>query len=349
MQVSVEALEDHGVEVEVVAPEGSALRSWARAALRARREDLPLPVARHRDPALQERVAQAVRRERPAAVHVEQIQAVPQAAPARAAGLPVVVRAQNVESDLWRQAARGVARGVVGRLLSRRFARWEGEAVAQADLTIALTEDDRVQLEALAAGRGRVRRLTVPFPPVLPAGEPLAGAPAVSLFVGRGWAPSAEGGSWFVRRVWPEVLRRLPEARLHVFGEIGVARDRPGVTCRAAPEESRSAFPRAGILVVPLRVASGIRMKVLEAWARGLPVVATSRAVRGLEGLSGREWLEADDPRGLAEAIAAAAGAPELRGRLVEGGRRRLAASHAPERFAKDYAAALAGLSIAGR
>jgi glycosyltransferase involved in cell wall biosynthesis len=67
-----------------------------------------------------------------------------------------------------------------------------------------------------------------------------------------------------------------------------------GVETHPAPADSREAFAPGAILVVPLRIASGIRMKILEAWARGLPVVATPEAAAGLEAEDGRELLLAE-------------------------------------------------------
>lgn len=346
MHVSIEALLARGVEVEVVAPARPGSRSWVVAGLRAVREGLPLPVARHRSPATEQEVRRSITRQRPDAVHVEQVQALPQAAPARALGVPVVLRAQNVESDLWRQAARGRVSARLGRLLARRFEAWEGRVIGDVDLALAVTEADRRSLERLAGGRGRIDRATVPFPVELPPGEARPGSPAVSLFVGRGWEPSRRGGAWFVREVWPEVRRRAPEAHLHLFGEDVGASLPPGVTTYPPPEESRTAFPAGAILVVPLAVASGIRMKVLEAWSRGIPVVGTSRALDGLEGEDGSEWLRADEPGEMAGAIATLSRDGALRERLVESGRRRLRRTHAPERFAADYLDSLASLGV---
>ena len=283
-----------------------------------------------------------------AAVHVEQVQALPQAAPALARGLTVVLRAQNVESDLWRAAAeRGGLRGLQrfgATVEARRLARWEGRAVAAVAVTAALTAADAARLSELAADSKpatapRVVHLPAPFPGSLPAAtRPLPGAPAVVVLGSGGWLPNRDGAGWFKGEVWPAVRRACPGARLHLFGEgeeVGRAGAiEPGVVAHPPPADSREAFPPGAILAVPLRIASGVRMKILEAWARGVPVVATPEAAAGLDAESGRDLLLAATAEELAAAIARLAASPELAARLVEGGRALLAARHQPAAIA---------------
>ena len=286
-----------------------------------------------------------------AAVHVEQVQALPQAAPALARGLRVVLRAQNVESDLWRAAAERGGLGGLRRLgaavEARRLARWEGRAVAAVAVTAALTAADAARLAALAAasapGRApRVVHLPAPFPGWQPAAtRPLPGAPAVVVLGSGGWLPNRQAARWFTGEVWPTVRRACPGARLHLFGEgeLGGAAGaagaiEAGVVAHPPPADSREAFAPGAILVVPLRIASGVRMKILEAWARGVPVVATPEAAAGLDAESGRDLLIAATAGDLAVAVARLAASPELAARLVEGGRALLAAHHQPAAIA---------------
>ncbi len=371
-KLTLEALAARGVEVTLVAPlfpgfDQAALerdlstfcephlvpvehRSLWRSLAAARPGGLPLAVARHAHPAVARRVAALVvaraTSDRPFdLVHAEQLHALPQARPAAEAGLPVVLRAQNVESDLWRAAADLLAgsalapRALVARLEARRLARWEGRAVRQAAQTVALTRPDARRLEELAGRAGkRVEVVPAPFPAELPAGpRPLPGQPAVVILGSAGWAPNRDAERFMVEDVWPVVRRRLPGAVLHLFGNGGGAgeSETDGVERHPAPEDSAEAFAPGSVLAVPLRVASGVRMKILEAWARGVPVVATPQAAAGLGAEDGRELLVAADAEGFASALSRFAAGPELGGSLVTAARRRLAEHHAPAEVAR--------------
>jgi glycosyltransferase involved in cell wall biosynthesis len=353
---TLQALAGEGVEITLVAPvppgeDAAAIgeelstvcsprlipvapRRPASALLRSALGSRPYAIARHTIPAVAREVERLVAAERFDAVHAEQLHAFAQAGPGLKAGLPVVLRAQNVESDLWRAAAR--LHSWAGAWLARearRLARYEGEAVRRAAVTVALTEPDAARLRQLAGGSASVVAIPPPFPAELPAADHgLSGEPPLVLLGSGGWLPNRDATRWFLAEVWPEVRSRAPGAILHLYaGAPDVPSSVPeGVKIHPAPSDSREAFAAGSILVVPLRLASGIRMKILEAWARGLPVVATPEAAAGLETEDGRDFLLAEDGPGFAGALGRLASEPGLEERLVAAGRRSLAARHDP-------------------
>lgn len=305
---------------------------------------VPFSIARHSLAAVRGEVERVLAAERFNLVHAEQLQALPQAEPAFLRRIPVVLRAQNVESDLWAATARR-REGWRGRVLAfeaRRLARWESEAVRRAAATFALSAEDAARLQDLAGGGGRVRVVRAAFPD-LPAGTGrLPGDPAVVVLGSRGWLPNEDAVDWFLTEVWPATREALPGAVLHLFGAGAAAS--PGVVLHPSPEDSGEAFAPGSILAVPLRIASGVRIKVLEAWARGIPVVGTPAALAGLEVEDGEEALVARDSRGFARALARLHGEPGLRERIVEGGRRARRERHDPARVVGELLAAYDGI-----
>ena len=312
----------------------------------------PLSRARHRRPEVQSRVDRLVTAGRWDAVHVEQLQAIDQAGPAFRSGLPVVLRAQNVESELWRQVADRSSglRRILARRETRRMERWEGRSVRAATCTVALTARDADRLRRLSGGEA-VEAIPAPFPGNLPAGPAdLPGEPAVVVLSGdRGWLPNREAEDWFVKEIWPAVVGRLPGARLHLFsGAAGSRRGLAGsIRTHPPPEDSARAFAAGSILAVPLRIASGVRMKILEAWARGVPVVATPEAAAGLEPETGDLIALASDPPGFARAVARLHEDPESRRRTCAAARRALAERHDPETVARRWLAVYSAVSAA--
>ncbi len=296
---------------------------------------VPLSIARHSVMAIQKEVETRLRAERFDLVHAEQLQALPQAEPAFSRGIPVVLRAQNVESDLWRAAGeRG--RGLKGMLIrreARRLAAWEGRAIRRVAATLALTHEDAARLGDLSGG-GRVRLVRAPFPELPPGSGRLEGDPPVVVFGSRGWLPNEDSVAWYLKDVWPAVQAELPAAVLHVFGS-DLTSPSSGVTIHPPPGDSGEAFPAGSILAVPLRIASGVRMKILEAWARGVPVVATPAALAGLEVEDGKEALVAREPREFAGAIRRLHREPALAASLIAEGRRARRERHDPQEIAR--------------
>jgi len=310
------------------------------AGLRAAATGEPWSLVRHRWPALAAEAGRLAASEPFDLVVAEQLQAAAAAAPARVAGLPLLLRAQNVESALWTGAAR-LARGPAALALARearRLAEREGRALAGADGVVALSRDDAAALATLARGGARIEVVPPPFPSRLPLGrEALEGSPALVLFGSR-WEPNREGERFFFDDVWPELRRRLPAARVHRFaGGPGEAPE--GVIDHEPPADSALAFAPGSILLLPLRLASGVRIRLLEAWARGVPAVATPEAAAGLGVEDGREALLGGGAERFAAAVARLAADPGLASRLVEGGRQRLAREHDPARFAERFLA----------
>jgi hypothetical protein len=333
-------------EPELVAarPAGPARpASTARALLAWALGGRPWSIARHTLAPVRRRVLRLVAARPFDVVHAEQLQALAQARPpaALAGRIPVVLRAQNVESALWAAAGRGRALAAE----ARRLARWEGRAVASVDTTLALTAADAATLHHLAAAvgepRARVDVLPAPFAAELPPGQAaLTGDPPVVVLGSRGWRPNEDAVAWFTAEVWPEVRRTLPAAHLHVFGAGSPPpAGAPGISWHPAPADSAAAFAAGSIHVVPLRFGSGVRMKILEAWSRGVPVVSTAAGAAGLAAVPGRELLLAEDARGFAAALRRLHDEPALAADLASAGRAALRSRHDPLMLARQLLA----------
>ena len=329
--LTLRALEDAGHAVTLVTPaDDERARGLLSASLRAAASGLPVTAVRHAMPAVAARVARLLETATFDVVHAEQPHALAACASAFARRLPVVLRAHNVETDLWHAAGDGPGpRAFLARREGPRVRRWERAAVRRCARTVALSEEDALRLRGLAGEGARVTVVPPPFPPALePGARPLEGRPAVVVAGSAGWLPNERGAAWFARAVWPAVRRALPEAHAHVFGGASVSLDR--ATWHPAPDDAADAFAAGSVQAIPLPFASGVRMRILEAWARGLPVVATTAAASGLAAQDGRELLLADTPAAFAEAIARLHREPALAEALVVEGRARLRAHHDP-------------------
>jgi glycosyltransferase involved in cell wall biosynthesis len=142
-----------------------------------------------------------------------------------------------------------------------------------------------------------------------------------------GYFPNADGLSWFVEHVLPEVRRRRPNVSVHAVGvdpnrevqRLGAGS--PAVQVVGFVPDLAEHLASATVAIVPLRSGSGMQFKVIEAMACGTPVVATSLGTGGLEVVSGRELFVADNPEAFADSICRLMNEPDLRERMARAGR----------------------------
>jgi glycosyltransferase involved in cell wall biosynthesis len=146
------------------------------------------------------------------------------------------------------------------------------------------------------------------------------------LFVGNYLhPPNVEGALWLAREVWPLVRRVRPGARLTLAGRAPP----PAIAALAAPDiqvpgeldDLRPLYARSTLLAAPIFWGSGVRIKLLEALACGLPVVTTALAAEGIDLREGESALFAERPAEFAAAIARLLGDANLRARLGAAGR----------------------------
>ncbi|MEE8330335.1 MAG: glycosyltransferase [Acidimicrobiia bacterium] len=151
------------------------------------------------------------------------------------------------------------------------------------------------------------------------------------------WPPNSVGVRWLIEEVWPLVGDRLPQAELHIVGsnppsDLGSADGR--ITFHGYQDDVAGWRDRADVLLAPLLTGSGVRVKIVEALAAGLPVVSTSKGCEGLAVTNGLDIVVADEPEAFADAVVGLANDPAARFRLSAGGVAYVAAQHSPTQVA---------------
>jgi glycosyltransferase involved in cell wall biosynthesis len=162
---------------------------------------------------------------------------------------------------------------------------------------------------------------------------PPTDAPMVGLLGSMHWPPSRSAAERLLTRIWPRVLARVPHARLLVAGwnarrHLAHLLPIPGVTLEenlASPEDF---FSRVGVLAYAPGRGSGMKVKVLESMAYGVPVVTTAEGVEGMEVEDGVHCRIAEDDDVLAGHVAALVDDPRARRQLAAAGRAYVADRH---------------------
>ncbi|MBA3942968.1 MAG: glycosyltransferase [Herpetosiphonaceae bacterium] len=130
------------------------------------------------------------------------------------------------------------------------------------------------------------------------------------LFTGTlDYRPNVDAIQWFAATVWPHILRQSPSARLRIVGrnpgiEVHELASQAGIEIWGDVVDVRPFFNAASVYVVPMRIGGGVRLKVLEAFAQDVPVVATALGVEGIAGLQqGVQAVVANESAPFADAV----------------------------------------------
>lgn len=202
------------------------------------------------------------------------------------------------------------------------------------DQALFISSRDCSIASTMADGRGRFdSAFPCPLELDVPVCEPASASPLI-LHIGTGsWLPNVDGLTCFIETVLPRVLETVPEARFRAVGggmpeSLKQMGRRNGVQMAGFVRDLEPEYQKAALFVVPLQFGSGIKIKILDAMARGLPVVATPVAMEGVPFGMQHGVITAGLPESFADAVVALLQDP---GRRAEMGRK---ARHAIERLA---------------
>jgi glycosyltransferase involved in cell wall biosynthesis len=221
----------------------------------------------------------------------------------------LILDMHNVESNLAGQLER--ASGAPGTAFDLK--RLEREAAGIVDRIWVCSRLDRDRLEPLSSGTLPIDIVANGIPRaeaiarVLPAQPAFSDGFPVILFVGHlGYQPNIEAAERLVRNILPLVRQALPQAKVVLAGRSPVPAVRAlagleGVSLIEDPDDTRPLLAKAHLCLVPLSSGGGTRIKILEAMAFGVPVLATRLAAEGLDLVEGEEVLLSDEDERLAE------------------------------------------------
>jgi glycosyltransferase involved in cell wall biosynthesis len=220
-----------------------------------------------------------------------------------APGVPAILDLHNVYSELVRRTAAeqtSTWKRLYLRRESRLLARSERRAADLAAGLFAVSEDDASYFRQLRARSTYVVPNGVDCAAYesLPAARRLA--PPTLLYVGcMSWGPNVAAAEFLATRVLPRVREAVPGAGLAVVGRDPTAAVRalgrlPGVEVTGAVPDVLPYLRAASALAVPLEAGGGTRLKILEAFAAGLPVVSTPVGCEGLGVAAGEHLVVAD-------------------------------------------------------
>jgi len=239
-------------------------------------------------------------------------------------GARVVLDQHNVESAFFAQFA-NESRGpkkVVAVREHRLAERFERAALREVDAVVAISGEDAKHFKRLANVDAHVVPVVMSF---ARRPRPHPGRPSFCYVGSLRWKPNVLGLDWFCQNVWPRVRERVPDATFEIAG-VGLkpgappppAWSVPGVTTRGFMEDLEPLYARSVAMLAPILGGSGVRLKLLEGFRAGMPVVTTPDGAFGLPLEDGREAMIAAEPEAFAERVARVANEEALRDSLRE-------------------------------
>ncbi|HEV57678.1 MAG TPA: glycosyltransferase [Phycisphaerales bacterium] len=186
------------------------------------------------------------------------------------------------------------------RILAYKWSRWERRALDRFDAVAVCSREDRRVLG------DHERIVVIPNGFDKPAETPTwTERRAMRLgFLGHlGYTPNRDGMHWYAREVWPKIQRVLPSVQMRLVGRHDPRSDFshvPGFTHLGFVEDVTEEMATWSAMVVPLQFGGGTRLKILEAFSRMCPVVATPVGAYGLDVTHERDILLSSDPEGFA-------------------------------------------------
>jgi polysaccharide biosynthesis protein PslH len=265
-------------------------------------------------------------------------------------GVPVALNTHDIVQVIWGRYA-SVERRPIRRAYAayelRKLRRWEAAAYRRVSAVWAVSGHDAELFRRICPGvpvRVVPNAVDVRRYPM----ESGDGGTGILFIGGMDWFPNRDAVSYFVATVLPALRARLATARLLVVGRPPDARLRrrlegAGVTFLGRVEDVRPVVSAAAVSVVPLRIGSGTRLKILEAAALGKATVSTRLGAEGLTFVNGSEIVLADEPTAMAAAVADLLEHPPARAAMGAAARRRVEKEYSLEALRGSLRRALAG------
>jgi glycosyltransferase involved in cell wall biosynthesis len=225
--------------------------------------------------------------------------------------VPVVLFQHNVETMLWRRMAdkeKNALRKLSYAIEARKMAWYETRSLQRFQHIIAVSEHDRDTMLTLSP---RCPITVVPTGvdteqyKVVPS---VLGIPPLVVFTGSmDWKPNIDAMEYFCNEIWPVVLADFPDARFQIVGRTPNARVRrlasASVEVTGTVASVIDYLRAATVVIVPLRIGGGTRLKIFEAMAMAKAIVSTSIGAEGLDVTDGRDLLIADSAHLFADSI----------------------------------------------
>lgn len=240
----------------------------------------------------------------------------------------VILRSHNLEYIIWERVAKGSknpAKKTYLKLLAKQLKLHEMNVFKEVDGIVAISSSDDLKYKKMGF-KGKL--ITIPFSidSEKMTFTPFKANKQLFHLGSMDWMPNVEGVEWFLNEIWPGVIKKNPAIELWIAGremssELRLRKDK-NLHVLGAVNDAYSFMKEHGIMIVPLLSAGGIRVKIIEGMALGVPIVSTTIGAEGIGCIHNENILIANTPKEFADAIERLMSSPELGKRIAENARK---------------------------
>lgn len=276
-------------------------------------------ISRFYDKLLSNKIINLIQTEKIDIVHIESLFGMPYATDIKAkTKAKVVLRSHNIEHQLWEQKAKeenNPIKKIYLKILAHQLKKFELQSFALADgiISISSIDSEFIKLSNIATPL-----ITVPVG--IPKKAFIENTSNKIYHIGAmDWQPNVSGLKWFLNDVWPKILKKNPNATLHIAGkkmQTNYYNNYKNVFAYGEVNDVEEFAKGKGIMIIPVKQASGIRIKLAEAMMMSKAVVSTSIGASGIENLSPNEIVIADDAENFADFVVELINNENLRNQL---------------------------------
>ncbi len=282
----------------------------------------PFVVRKYSAPEMEQKLQEVIEQDTPDLVHFDML---PLAQYLPLCGdIPTILNDHNVESLLVErraEATSSIPEKVFFSNQAPKLEKFEEFATQNATEILACSQDDAEILSRMGNGKGiHIIANGVDIEQFIPSDDVQVDHNKIIFVGGMGWFPNKDGMNFFIKEAMPLICEQNPDASLTVVGKSD-GLDIPDqlkdkVSATGFVDDFRPLVHEAAVYILPLRVGSGTRLKLLEAMAMGKAIVSTRIGAEGVVLEDGENILMADTPQEIADAVIKLMRNKHLRDRL---------------------------------
>jgi len=220
----------------------------------------------------------------------------------------IILRSHNIEHQIWERVAFNTANPIKKffiQQLAKKIKTFEDMTLHLFDAIVAITSDDEGYYNSKHY-KGKLTTIQAGFEDCL-IEHPIKRPNSVCFIGSMQWIPNIEGVEWFLKEVWPMVLREVSDAKFYIAGKGLDATfnrwSKPGVVLEGLVPNASDFIQNHNVFVVPLHSGGGMRLKVVEAMGMRMPIVSTKIGAEGIHCVSNQDILICDTPTELKNGI----------------------------------------------